>query len=73
MTVQEQLMERVKAMPDDEAERWLRQLVEEQQAPLRFSQIINEYLEDVSEEELANLPTDIAENHDHYAYGLPKS
>lgn len=27
---------------------------------------------EMSEEEIANLPTDLAEEHDHYIYGTPK-
>ena len=75
MTVIEELIERVKAMPEDEAERWLERIRREgaTQRPLRLSEFLDRRLAQIPQEELDTLPTDLAENHDHYAYGVPKS
>ncbi|HEX8465987.1 MAG TPA: hypothetical protein VF627_15340 [Abditibacterium sp.] len=35
-------------------------------------EILIETFDDIPEEELAKLPTDGAEEHDHYLYGSPK-
>lgn len=35
-------------------------------------EVFADIMSDVSEEEMNNLPTDAAAQHDHYIYGLPK-
>jgi hypothetical protein len=35
-------------------------------------ELFEEFAEDIPEDELAQLPTDGAEQHDHYIYGTPK-
>ncbi len=33
---------------------------------------IRKFSESIPESELESIPTDLAENHDHYIYGVPK-
>lgn len=35
-------------------------------------EVIHEIMSDLPPEELATIPTDLSEEHDHYIYGLPK-
>jgi hypothetical protein len=72
MTAQEQLIERVKQMTDEEAQKLLSDLDAQNQPRLSLSDVIDEILADILPEELEHLPTDMAEQHDHYAYGVPK-
>lgn len=44
----------------------------EKSAALSIAEAFAEIMADLPEEERAKLPTDLAEQHDHYIYGLAK-
>lgn len=47
--------------------------LERNRTPLkRLSELVDECFKDVPPEAFVQLPTDGAENHDHYLYGAPK-
>jgi hypothetical protein len=46
--------------------------IEEGTAHRPIWDVINEVMSQVPAEDLADLPTDLAEQHDHYIYGTPK-
>ncbi|MBW3623407.1 MAG: hypothetical protein KY468_08360 [Armatimonadetes bacterium] len=80
MTVKEQLIERIKAMPEDEAERWLERMTpQDESSPSEgtssleaFFDMMDEIAANAPQEELDRLPTDLSYNADHYLYGTPK-
>jgi hypothetical protein len=69
MTVHKKLIERIQVMDEQEAEQWLERIMENKPF-LCLSGIIRESLSNVSPEEWVDAPTDLAERHDYYAYGL---
>jgi hypothetical protein len=85
MTVKEQLIERIKAMPEDEAVHWLKRLGPPEEPPScdpstsddssgldSFFAMLDEIAADAPQEELDRLPADLSYNADHYLYGSPK-
>jgi hypothetical protein len=64
-------MERIKSMPEDEAEHWLKSMADEKDS-VSYRSVIRKHLKSIPDETPPELPSDLAENHDHYAYGTPK-
>ena len=70
--VAEKISHRVKLLPVEKQEQVL-EFVESLGVPRRtFLDIVKEIEETIPDDVLAQLPTDGAENHDHYLYGAPK-
>lgn len=75
------ILEKLQALPDEKQQEVLalvdKMLKEEQEARPRENvrpiwEIITELSSEIPMEEWAKLPTDGAEQHDHYLYGSPK-
>jgi len=75
------ILEKIQALPDEKQQEVLalvdRMLKEEQEPRPRENvrpiwEIITELSSEIPMEEWAKLPTDGAEQHDHYLYGSPK-
>jgi hypothetical protein len=75
------ILEKIQALPDEKQQEVLalvdRMLKEEQEPRPRENvrpiwEIISELSSEIPIEEWAKLPTDGAEQHDHYLYGSPK-
>jgi len=64
MSVREDLIKAVEQAPDD--------LVEEVFSGESLLEMIDRITADMIPEEIAQLPTDGAEQHNHYIYGTPK-
>lgn len=70
--VAETISRRVKLLPAEKQERVL-EFVESLEPPRRsLLDIVREIEESIPDDVLDKLPTDGAENHDHYLYGAPK-
>lgn len=79
--LEQAILERIQALPDEKQQQVLalvdKMLKEEQEPRPRENsrpiwEIITELSAEVPMEEWAKLPTDGAEQHDHYLYGSPK-
>ena len=79
MTIKEQLIHEIETVSDEVIEEVFDFLLlakikhnrsQEQSKP--FARFIEELTADIPQEVLDNLPTDSAEQHDHYIYGTPK-
>ena len=76
--VEESVIEKLRGLPVEKQQQVL-EFVENLTAPVAPNkddrsiwQVIREITADVPDEEWAKLPTDGAEQHDHYLYGSPK-
>jgi hypothetical protein len=84
MTVREKLIQEIEQAPEVLLEGFLDFILfaktrRQTNSPIEISEpykpiweIAAELVHDIPPEVLANLPTDSAENHDHYLYGSPK-
>jgi hypothetical protein len=79
--LEQAILEKVQALPDEKQQEVLALIEamlnqERTSQPLGFARPIAEIFEELSSqiplEEWAELPTDGAEQHDHYLYGSPK-
>ena len=69
------IFERVRALPvaqQEEVFKFVERLAAPADARRPLSEIAAELMKDVPPEATDQLPTDGAENHDHYLYGPPK-
>jgi len=76
--VEESVIEKLRGLPVEKQQQVL-EFVENLTAPVAPNkddrsiwEVIREITADVPDEEWAKLPTDGAEQHDHYLYGSPK-
>ncbi len=76
--IEESVIEKLRGLPVEKQQQVL-EFVENLTAPVAPSkddrsiwEVIREITADVPDEEWAKLPTDGAEQHDHYLYGSPK-
>jgi len=76
--IEESVIEKLRGLPVEKQQQVL-EFVENLTAPVAPNkddrsiwQVIREITADVPDEEWAKLPTDGAEQHDHYLYGSPK-
>ncbi len=79
MTTREQLIREIEQAPDNLVNKvldFLLQIKSQQSPPLKKEQpfwaFVEELITDIPPEVLDVLPTDGAEQHDHYLYGTPK-
>jgi len=75
MNLETAIQEKVHTLPVEQQEEVLNfiETLPNKKTPLqRLGQIIDECFKDVPPEDFEKLPTDGAENHDHYLYGAPK-
>jgi hypothetical protein len=79
MTLKEQLIREIETAPDLVIEEVFDFLLlakikhhRSQEPPKPFGGFIQELIADIPQEVLDTLPTDSAEQHDHYIYGTPK-
>jgi len=74
MTAKEQLLQELETASDETIHQLLDFLHQTQAAKTKqpFWQFIEELTADIPPEVLETLPTDGAEQHDHYLYGTPK-
>lgn len=78
MTTREQLIREIEQAPDNLVNELLSFLlqIKSQQSPLvkeqPFWMYVEDLITDIPPEVLDTLPTDGAEQHDHYLYGTPK-
>ncbi|CAN5692940.1 hypothetical protein BH20ACI3_BH20ACI3_41770 [soil metagenome] len=76
--IEESVIEKLRGLPAEKQQQVL-EFVENLTAPVAPNkddrsiwEVIREITADVPDEEWAKLPTDGAEQHDHYLYGSPK-
>ncbi len=76
--IEESVIEKLRGLPVEKQQQVL-EFVENLTAPVAPNkddrsiwEVIREITADVPDEEWAKLPTDGAEQHDHYLYGTPK-
>lgn len=48
------------------------ELLKRRRPPKPIWEMVEELLKDIPDEDIAQMPTDGAEQHDHYIYGTPK-
>lgn len=79
MTLREQLIRELETAPDQVVEQVFDFLLlakmkhhRREEQPKPFGQFLEELVADIPQQVLDTLPTDSAEQHDHYIYGTPK-
>ncbi len=75
MNLETAIQERVHTLPVEQQEevlKFVENLPNKKTSLQRLGQLIDECFKDVPPEAYEQLPTDGAENHDHYLYGAPK-
>ena len=70
--VEEEIIERVHALPPDRQEEVLRFVESLTPSPKPLLEEIREIYQDIPDAEWEKLPRDGSENLDHYLYGAPK-
>ncbi|MBK8467055.1 MAG: hypothetical protein IPL32_14635 [Chloracidobacterium sp.] len=73
--VEEQIVNKIRTLSDKEREdvlRYVNGVISKQDRPKKLGEKIQELVADVPDEVWEKLPTDGAEQHDHYIYGTPK-
>lgn len=73
--VEEQIVSKIRTLSEKEREdvlRYVDSVIGNQSRPKKLGEKIMELVADVPDEVWDRLPTDGAEQHDHYIYGTPK-
>jgi len=73
MSLREEVHQLIEELPEESLDRARSMLETLQSSPRSFEKVIDRRLRELTEEELASLPTDVGDNLDQYVYGMPKS